>query len=274
MSTTEQNNLKPRISILCPTRNRPESVKRLINSGFDTAVGPIEFVLYVDHDDPTKDEVLSLESDYVRVIVGDRCILSVMWNRCFDQAKADIFMHCGDDIVFRTNKWDNMVVREFAKVPDKILLVHGRDGFQDDRIATHGFLHRKWVETVGYFVPPFFASDYNDMWLTLVADVIGRRVYLPYMYTEHMHPLARKGTWDITHQERLIRHKSQKVDQKWRSTQNLRERDVLKLRAVINKSGGLTLTKPEESHDNLDLDDIIDSLGIRSESIASVGKKL
>ena len=42
---------------------------------------------------------------------------------------------------------------------------------------THGFLHRNWVETVGYFVPPYFSSDFNDTWLNEVADMIGRKIY-------------------------------------------------------------------------------------------------
>lgn len=226
--------MEPRISILTPTRNRPDNVKRLIKTAQDTAEGPIEFVFYLDDDDPAKTEVLELVSDNVRFVVSDRCILSEMWNRCAKVAKSEILMQCGDDIIFRSSAWDTQVILEFEKVPDKILLVHGRDGLQDERVATHGFLHRNWVDSVGYFVPPYFASDYNDMWLTQVADSLKRRVYLPEVYTEHMHPLNGKATWDKTHRERLYRHRTQKVERIWKDTAPNRQEDIRKLRAAIN----------------------------------------
>lgn len=228
----------PRISILTPTRRRPQWVKRLITSAVNTAHGKIELIFYVDNDDPSKDEVWGLQNsgypkDTILVAEGDRCVLSEMWNRCAGYAQSDILMQCGDDIVFQTPGWDDLIVQAFDQVEDKILFVHGRDGFQDANLGTHGFLHRRWVETVGYFVPPYFASDYNDLWLTEVADALGRRKYIPEIYTEHMHPVVGKGPMDITHNERLTRHRLENVEQIWRNTADKRLEDVQKLRGVM-----------------------------------------
>ena len=52
----------------------------------------------------------------------------------------------GDDIVLRTLGWDQLVEAVFERWPDRIVFVHGRDGF----------LHRRWVDTLSYFVPPAF----------------------------------------------------------------------------------------------------------------------
>lgn len=223
----------PRISLLCPTRNRPDSVRRLVSSARETASEPrrLEFVFYTDRDAPGSVPAFECHQASINVLVGDRIVLSEMWNRCFDHARADVFMHCGDDIVFRTDGWDELVVGAFEKVQDRIALVHGDDGFNYGCV-THGFLHRRWVEAVGYFVPPYFASDYNDLWLTEVATALDRKIAVDIL-TEHMHPAAGKGTWDKTHKERLARHKAENVDQLYKDLAPRRAEDVEKLRAVM-----------------------------------------
>jgi hypothetical protein len=223
------------ISILCPTRNRTDSMLRLVRSARQTASNPVEleFIFYVDDDDDASATVAdNLDATAVR---GPRIVLSEMWNRCWDEATRDVAMHCGDDIIFRSQNWDLHVLHAFERFPDKIALVHGRDGYQDQNLATHGFMHRRWVETLGYFVPPYFSSDYNDTWLTEVADAVGRRVYLPDVYTEHMHPVVGKGTWDQTHQERLARHTRDNVGQIYRDLLPKRLNDIAKLTAAIRQ---------------------------------------
>lgn len=220
------------ISVLVPTRNRPASVIRLCESAYATATdrGQLQFVFYVDDDDRLSRDACERYGD---VIVGPRVVLSEMWNECVARARHDVFMHCGDDIVFRSEWWDTSVQREFDASPDKLILVHGRDGYQDARIATHGFYHRNWVDALGYLVPPYFSSDYNDLWNTEVADAVGRRVYLDQVYTEHLHPSAGKAELDQTHRERLERHRRDDVDDLYRRLEPRRAEDVAKLRAAI-----------------------------------------
>lgn len=194
--------------------------------------------MYLDEDDQTRHETKRLLSEgaaRATWIEGPRVVLSEMWNRCWELATNDVAMHCGDDIVFRTPAWDRVILDEFDRWPDKIVFVHGDDGFQRSNVGTHGFLHRRWIETVGYFVPPYFSSDYNDLWLTEVADALDRRIYLPDVYTEHMHPAAGKGEWDRTHQERLARHTRDNVAKLYADLADRRRTDVEKLRRVIDE---------------------------------------
>lgn len=221
------------ISLLLPTRGRPDNVRRLATSARETASGDVELIFYVDEDDPSSFEVVDEHGD--QVIRGPRVVLSEMWNRCAELATHDVMMHCGDDIIFRTAAWDERILGEFDRFPDKIVFVHGEDGIQHANIGTHGFLHRRWVDAVGYFVPPYFSSDYNDLWLSEVADTLNRRVYLPDVYTEHMHPVAGKAPLDQTHQERLERHQRDNVGQLYVNLAYKRHEDVEKLRRIIEE---------------------------------------
>lgn len=234
---------EPRISILCPTRGRPDNLLRLIRTALDTASGPIEFVFYVDDDDqPTRALLTELNGRVpgliLSMLVGPRILLSEAWNRCAEIARAEILMHAGDDITFESNGWDDNVIHAFEAYPDRLVFVHGDDRLQGRNLGTHGFLHRRWVDVIGYFVPPYFSSDYNDTWLTEVADMLDRRVYLPNVVTEHHHPLAGKAEWDTTHRERLERGAADNVAELYVSLKAEREADMSKLFAAIEEARG------------------------------------
>lgn len=223
------------ISVLCPSRGRPTFARDLLESMRATGVLLYnQLVLRLDDDDPSLAEYGNLVTGSdVTIIVGPRVVLSQCWNEAYDKAQNDIAMLCGDDIRFRTQGWDDRVASTILNCRDRLVLVHGDDGIQGDKVATHPFLHRAWVDVVGYFVPPIFASDWNDMWLTEVADKIGRRCYLPDVYTEHLHPVAGKHYLDQTHLERLDRHRAEDCDRLYRDTAGERLADAEKLRAAI-----------------------------------------
>ena len=197
------------ISLLLPTRQRPRQLARLVNSVDCTARRPdlIEIVTYIDDDDPSYDD-LALPVEWVKVR-GPRhhdglVNLSVKWNECYAACSGDIIMHCGDDIVFRTDHWDDVVRGAFP--PDRIAFVFGDDGYQTgNNFGTHGFIHRKWIDAVGYLFPPLFVSDFNDTFLNDVSKRIGRHFEVP-IFTEHMHYICGKAEIDQNTRERLERH--------------------------------------------------------------------
>ena len=201
--------------------------------GMATYPRSIEVITYVDSDDPSYDDYLNMrEAAYV--ISGERILLSEAWNECFARATGSILMHAGDDIRFLTEGWDVIVRNAFAGFPDKILFAYGDDLGPNGRIfGTHGFVHRRWVETLGYFVPPLFSSDWNDVWLNEVAEMIGRHMALPIM-TEHLHYTFGKAERDQTHADREERGERDDVVNLYRNTIGDRRSDAEKLRAVMS----------------------------------------
>ena len=189
------------ISLLLPSRGRPTWLHRMMFTALETAIYPrsVEIVVYVDEDDPEREAYLRLP--WVKVKLGPRIVLSEMWNDCFQRSTGNIVMHCGDDVVFKTPGWDEIVRKEFEKYPDKLVFLYGDDlGPNGQVFGTHGFMHRRWAEIVGYFVPPLFSSDWNDVWLNEVADMIGRKVLIP-IVTEHLHYTFGKAPRDQTHHD-------------------------------------------------------------------------
>jgi hypothetical protein len=205
-------------------------------SALETAADPdnLELVVRFDEDDPALERYGALHMPKVTAIAGPHIVLSEYWNEAHRYAKGPIFMHCGDDIVFRTEGWDSNILAVFEDYPDGIVFVHGNDLYQTSGLGTHGFIHKNWVDAVGYFVPPYFSSDWNDVWLTEVADMIGRHVYLTDVITEHMHWAANKGEVDQTHLERMARHQQDNVDTLYGALKHQREADAAKLRKVMD----------------------------------------
>ena len=227
------------ISILCPTRKRPDQLRRMVDSVQQTITNPmgVEIVLYVDDDDIQTLNALDTDAGlilcgYVR---GPRLReMTKYWNECFKKCSGDIVMQGNDDVIFRTPGWDSMVEKAFAACPDKILMVHGSDEGQHlSSFGPHPFVHRKWIETLGWFIPPYFSSDWGDAWVNELADALGRRQYLPFI-VEHLHFLFKKAVIDETTRERLERHKKDNPDKIYREKLPERIAQIAKLKALMD----------------------------------------
>lgn len=246
-----------KISLLLPSRQRPHFMRRVWETALKTCEfeNDLEIVFVLDDDDTfsiMEAKQMSQENRNVKFVVQPRDTnLSRLWNKACKISTGSIFMHLGDDIVFRSDDWDTHVRNVFNRYDDRIVFVYGRDGIVDKPVmskdgqittytshfGTHGFIHRNWVDTVGYFVPPYFVSDYNDTWLNEVSEKLQRKVFLPEVFTEHMHFTAGKATMDQNTRERLVRHQETKVDHLYASEEmkQRRQSDVDKLNSFIDQ---------------------------------------
>jgi hypothetical protein len=180
-----------KFSSLVPTRGRPDSMTRYVRSVFNTARDPstIEVIFYIDNDDlPSKDRAEELKEKYnIKYVFGDRIILSQTINECYKLAEGDILFLGSDDLIVRTQDWDKIVLNAYNQIEDKIALVYGHDGHSPTCFATHPFLHRAWVDVVGYVTPPYFVSGMADKWLNNVAKKINRHIFTNIL-TQHVNP--------------------------------------------------------------------------------------
>jgi len=169
----------------------------------------VEIVLRFDDDDiPTQRELgifVRLWKNIRFVQMGQPEFSGKCWNDCATAASGEIFMVCGDDIVFRTADWDTKVGAAFDKYPDKIVSVYGNDTVFDQKLGTHPFIHRNWFNVVGRLSQDDYIYWW-DTWIQHVAQALQRIEYLPSVVIEHMHFSNNKAPMDETyeHNRRLL----------------------------------------------------------------------
>lgn len=206
----------------------------MVNSARQAANLPneLEFVFFVDEDDT--ESVKTCEVLGAKFVVGPRDVIhSSRWDRCLPLATGELLFHANDDIFFRTPGWDFMIADWFRKSEDKIWLLHGDDlGCQGINFGCHPCVHRKWVDALGYFIPPYFDGEWGDTWANDLANRIGRRKFLPFV-TEHMHRIFGKAETDQTTIDYLARQDKQNPAQIYKDREDERIRDAEKLRALL-----------------------------------------
>jgi hypothetical protein len=224
------------ISLLLPSRKRTKIFSRMVKSILETATNAVEIVARFDDDD--LESAKSAEQDGAVVIIGPRIRkITACWNECFEACTGDIVFQNNDDTVWTSKGWDVMVENAFAEVPDKIMLVHGNDRFgHGSNFGPHAGVHRKWVDCLGYFIAPYFSSDFGDAWLCELANMIGRRRYLPFNI-EHHHFSQGMAEIDENTADRLQRHREDDPDTLYYSPamQAERQRDAQKLAKLMDK---------------------------------------
>lgn len=166
------------ISILTPSRSRPDYAKRMIQSALKTSGVPIEIKLYLNNDDPLLNQYTdSIDPSWYTI--GPNQSTSYSWNLMAESAKNDILFLVGDDCKFITQGWGQMVLNAFDQYPDKIVCVYPRAPSVSKYKSPHFCLHKNWINTLGYFLPPHFYHWYVDTWILEIAQSIGRHHLIP-----------------------------------------------------------------------------------------------
>ena len=124
---------------------------------------------------------------FINIISGPEVFpyIGPLWNECFDISTGDIIQYGGDDLVYETKDWDIKVVDGFKKFSDEIGLVWASDNTFGNTLATHGFLSRKWIETLSWVFPPLKLTYANDNIIHNIATKLGRLFYIGEVSIRH-----------------------------------------------------------------------------------------
>jgi len=187
------------ISFCCPSRGRPQLAKRLIDSATSNQSGDTEFLFYLNDDDDTLDEYRDL-LDEKHYVVGPNQSTCFSWNQLAERANGELVFLMGDDAQFLTKNWDIEIEKIFDQYPDKICMVSpwdcntkGKGWEHKDKTspvyvqnepvgAPHFVLHKNWIHTLGYMVPPFFWHWYVDTYTQALSIRVNRCILLPYVH--------------------------------------------------------------------------------------------
>ena len=181
------------ISLCCPSRGRPELAKRLVDTVTATQKHETEFLFYLNDDDEKLAQYKDL-LDEKHYTVGPNQSTCYSWNLMAECASHDIVMLMGDDVQVQTPCWDQLIIEQFDKFDDKILMVVPNDGrdkgtkkltneitlWDDTPLpSAHFAVHKNWTNTLGYLAPVFFWHWHVDSYTQKVARKLNRCLYLP-----------------------------------------------------------------------------------------------
>lgn len=185
----------PLVSIMIPTRGRPEHLLAAIDSAVSLAVDSsrLEFLLKIDDDDAptiqTADRLMaSFPSLKIRVVVSPRGRgyheMHEWINQLAAQADGDWVFLFNDDARFKTPEWDALLTvmgtkNAWVGIGDVCLLVAptiGRPMTQE-----FFFLRRKVVHLLGHLS----LSPHNDNWIYTVMKFCGCTMQCP-IEIEHL----------------------------------------------------------------------------------------
>ncbi len=216
------------ISILTPTRGRPDSYARFIDSVLNTADDEIELLGYVDDDDNT---AMQYPAD---IIVGERqASVGVSWNILAGMSTGDILIMGNDDLIYRTEHWDSILYEHIDLYEDAIYCMYFNDGINGKKHCAFPIISRTWYETLGYFSPECFNFFCHDTWVMDIAKKIDRLHYIPEVFIEHMHFTTKKSKMDTTYKMNRVNNTSRRDLTILEDTDSVREEEAKKLREVM-----------------------------------------
>jgi FkbM family methyltransferase len=240
------------ISLLCPTRGRPDQAIRLALSVLATAAQPrrVELLFYVDADDPEKPKYIEEFKQHnlslnqlmrCLLLIGEPIGISKSWNELAARCQGDLLIMAADDQTYSDRGWDDRLDQEVKKFPDQIFCMWFNDGHWGEKLCTFPIVSRKWCLTLGYFTTGIFECLYDDLWIMDLAKRIDRLHYIPDVLTEHFHWSYGKAAIDTTYQWKQVSQEGQLKPAVHRDmnlfgrTLYYRETDAKRLLAVMEK---------------------------------------
>jgi hypothetical protein len=183
------------ITVLCPSRNRPEQARAAYASFLDTkARADTQMQFVVDYDDPSDYAglpVLILGPDETGNMVQ---ALNSAARIALQSEPPDCLAFMGDDHRFRTVGWDDLVLGDMAKPGTGF--VYGDDLAQRQNLPTAAFIKSSVVAALGWMAPPWLHHLFVDnSWLAM-GHALDAITYDPRIVIEHLHPSFGKGEWD------------------------------------------------------------------------------
>lgn len=232
------------IAIIVPSRERMNRRLTLLTSIITTVkdINNVNIYFGVDKDDPTRDLIYKVASAIPCVKIVDINNnskfpgLGKLWNICVNNTKEDIISMVGDDMVFQTQNWDEMLLEEFKNMPpDKIKAVHCNDAHHGKKLAVNLFCHRKYAEIMGQFMREEFKINWVDQWLHQMFNAFNRLTYREDIMIEHRHWVYGKANHDGVATRMAVEDTNQISDKLWSSLVDERILDAKKLSTYLKQ---------------------------------------
>ena len=170
-----------RITIIHPSRSRPEKSKKTIQKWFKDADRMREVIVSLDDDDPFVSDYKNAYQMNALVSKNRSCVDAI--NNAAKLAEGDILMVVSDDTDCFPG-WDTALLKVVEGKTDWILKT---DDDIQDWIITLPIMDRAYYNRFGYIYHPDYTHMFADTYMTAVADITGRKIKSKLLF-KHLHP--------------------------------------------------------------------------------------
>jgi len=190
------------LTVIVPSRGRPQAALEVVDAVAETRqIDTTTVVIAVDDNDPMLGhyrEVAKVHPDIARVetVTGgwmvaalNEAARSVVSDR--DVTAVGFF---GDDHRPRTPGWDASYLSALNRMGAGI--VYGDDLLQHEFVPTQCAMSAEIIRRLGWMAHPGLKHMYVDTLWRDMADVAGKRAYLPDVIVEHLHYINGKAQED------------------------------------------------------------------------------
>jgi glycosyltransferase involved in cell wall biosynthesis len=161
-----------KISILHPSRQRPDKSLHTLNKWLNNAVTPIEVIVSLDEDDPTLGVYEMNNTGNATIIINKNRSAVDAINNAAKAATGDIFIVVSDDTDCPQG-WDKKILNATEGRTDWILKT--QDGIQK-WIITMPVMDRTYYNRFGYVYYPEYKHLFCDTELSCIADLTCRKI--------------------------------------------------------------------------------------------------
>lgn len=167
---------------------RPHRIKEMIASYRETRSVGTDLVIYIDDDDPTLNKYDMTNGEGYRFEIHKRTYLAHIHNNIISaNPDYDYYMPVNDDIIFRTQGWDEKLVDTIKTKGSGWGIAYGNDLAGNHRydLPTFGMVSGHIIRTLGYVYPPEVYALFGDTFLLDLGRAIGKIFYNPDVIIEH-----------------------------------------------------------------------------------------
>lgn len=160
------------ISLICPTRGRPQQLRRMWDSARKTAADDSRIILRfgIRHEEQAEYAKVQdgMSSMYVMHDFPTVHCSNMIGERAMDDQITKLFFMVGDDAVFTTPHWDKALREHYEALENKIHVYSLLDS-RDPNGTPHPIVTREYIKAIGFFMPPIFLHWYADSWTVDIA---------------------------------------------------------------------------------------------------------
>lgn len=183
------------LTVIVPSRGRPQNIERLIGDWIDTATSDAMLSVRVDEDDPELEGYLKIKPrGFLEIEVQPFRGLNRILNAAavIEANYTGIVGFMGDDHAPRTIGWDQTIEQTLH---EKTGVAYGNDLLMGEQLPTAVFITSDLIRTLGWYSPPALTHLCLDVFWKLLGETTSLH-YLPDVIIEHLHPANGKAEFD------------------------------------------------------------------------------